>query len=462
MSLVLLFSNDHDLAGAVELAVGSVPNCKSHWVRGFAELDTRLFDESACLAILHANGKAGTRRFNATVEKLCSRQPKLATIVICDGFDGELELRYLRMGVRECLTRPLDLRRLTYLIDALTMRSRLQKAEAANSAAEEVELLSGAASPAMRELLNRAGRIAARDISILLGGETGAGKTHLARWIHQHSPRASKPFVSVNCGSLPANLIESELFGHKRGAFTGADEERDGKFAYVKDGTLLLDEIDALPLSSQAKLLRVLDEGMFERIGCNKSLPFRGRLIAASNRTLEVLIERDLFRADLFYRLNVVQFHIPALRERRDEIRPLVRHFVKVLARKHEIAVPAVEHAVWNVLETYDWPGNLRELRNTIEHAVAHCERAAIGLEELPAKFQAAMATRSTQANGRQLSNSKLEQSRNGLARARHDGECQYLLGVLDLCDNNRSQAARALGISRTALYKKLVNFGIT
>jgi DNA-binding NtrC family response regulator len=306
--------------------------------------------------------------------------------------------------------------------------------------------------------------MAARDISILLGGETGVGKTHLARWIHQHSPRASKPFVSVNCGSLPANLIESELFGHKRGAFTGADEEREGKFAYVKDGTLLLDEIDALPLSSQAKLLRVLDEGVFEKIGCNKSLPFRGRLIAASNRALEDLIEKDLFRADLYYRLNVVQFHIPALRERKDEIRPMVRHFVNVLARKHETAVPVIEHGVWSVLESYDWPGNLRELRNTIEHAVAHCERAAIGLEELPAKFQqrAALAKCHAQADGGQSSIFKPEHSRKGLARARHDGEYQYLLGVLDLYDNNRSQAARALGISRTALYKKLVTFGIT
>jgi DNA-binding NtrC family response regulator len=464
MSVVLLVSIDRVLATAVETAIGSILRCQARWIADLGDLDASLRDDSVCLAIVHVRAGADHGPLDASLQRLCALKPRVATLIVRDVFDGEHDVRCLRMGVRECLTRPLDLRRLTYLIDSLTMRSRLQEQRATKSTSSD-EQLYGATSPLMQKLLDRAQRIAARDVSVLLNGETGVGKTHLARRIHQMSPRASRPFVSLNCGSLPATLIESELFGHKRGAFTGADEDRAGKFAYVQDGTLLLDEIDALSLSAQAKLLRVLDEGVFEQVGCNKSVPFRGRLIAASNRSLEELIERDLFRADLYYRLNVVQFQIPALRNRMDEVRPLVRYFLETLAQKHGIAVPAVDNAVWSVLETYHWPGNLRELRNTIEHAVAHCEGLTIGLEELPTKFSqqaVAAAGSGPQLNGEPLPPAGTEHPRNALARARHEGEYRYLLGVLDLCDNNRSQAARALGISRTALYKKLVNFGIS
>jgi DNA-binding NtrC family response regulator len=317
----------------------------------------------------------------------------------------------------------------------------------------------------MRRLLSRAQRIAARDVTVLFNGETGAGKTHLAKWIHQASGRSSRPFVSINCGSLPANLIESELFGHKKGAFTGADEDRVGKFEYVEDGTLLLDEVDALSLSAQAKLLRVLDEGLFERVGCNKSLPFRGRLIAASNRSLEDLIEQDQFRADLYYRLNVVQFAVPALRHRMEEIRPLVRYFLGTLAKKHAVPIPAIDRQVWHALETYHWPGNLRELCNTIEHALTDCEGTTIGMDQLPAKLRqhsVLAASTAEQVSAEPVLAAIDGRPRKALAHARQMGEYRYLLGVLDMCGNNRSQAARALGISRTALYKKLVNFGIS
>jgi DNA-binding NtrC family response regulator len=463
MSVILLVSNDSDLAAAVESAAAAVKCCQTRWIADFGDLGASLLDASVALAIIHVSAKADRQSLDGPLQHLCSLQPHVATLVVHDVDDGEYDLRYHRMGVRECLTRPLDLRRLTFLIDSLTIRSRLQDARATKSNSTD-EQFYDAASPVMRQLLNRAQRIAARDVSILLHGETGAGKTQFAKWIHEASPRTARPFVSVNCGSLPANLIESELFGHKRGAFTGADDDRVGKFAYVQDGTLLLDEIDALSLPLQAKLLRVLDEGLFEQVGCNKSLPFRGRLIAASNRELEELVEKDLFRADLYYRLNVVQFHLPPLRQRIDEIRPLVRYFLTNLARKHEVAVPAVDDHVWNVLETHHWPGNLRELRNAVEHALTHCEGMTIGLNDLPGKFtqNGAAAALSTPQPAMRLPVDSHKQPRNGLTHARKLGEYRYLLDVLDMCDNNRSQAARALGISRTALYKKLVNFGIS
>jgi DNA-binding NtrC family response regulator len=283
--------------------------------------------------------------------------------------------------------------------------------------------------------------------------------------MHQSSARASQPFLAVNCGVLPTALIEAELFGHSKGAFTGANEERVGKFAHVGNGTLLLDEIDALPLSAQTKLLRVLDQGVFEPVGSNQSLPFKARLIAASNQRLEELIEKDLFRADLYYRLNVIQLYVPALRDRREEIRPLVDWFLQMLAAKHGVPVPGVDACVWKVLEQHDWPGNLRELRNAVEHALTFCEDGTIHVEDLPAKFSGLDHPGSrplTNLAREPLPQSIARQPSNSLARARQEGEYRHLLDVLDECQNNKTQAARALGISRTALYKKLLIFGIS
>jgi DNA-binding NtrC family response regulator len=459
---VLLVTNDSELAAAVESAAASVRGCQLDWIADAEQLNSQLLDDSVCTVIVHAGSKTNRKSLDAAVRQCCSLQPRVATLVIRDFYDGEHDLWCHRMGVRECVTRPLDLGRLAYLIDALTIRSRIQGVRAPKTAGV-LEPLNEAVSPVMRQLLQRAKRIAARDVSILLNGETGAGKTHFARWIHETSPRESRPFVTVNCGSLPANLIESELFGHKRGAFTGAEEERVGKFAYVQDGTLLLDEVDALSLAAQAKLLRVLDEGVFEQVGCNKSLPFRGRLIAASNRCLEELIAQGQFRSDLYYRLNVVQFSLPPLRERMEEIRPLVRLFLNALAQKHGEAVPGIDKRVWQVLEGHHWPGNLRELRNAVEHALTECECGTINLEHLPARLKPAgtEGESSAQRDTPQLEAMKTA-PRSALAQARQLGEYRYLVGVLDMCGNNRSEAARALGISRAALYKKLEILGIS
>jgi DNA-binding NtrC family response regulator len=470
MSVVLLVSNDRELAATVQSAVELIQNCELRRIASIAGLNAALRDDSICLAIVHmlADMDVDTGALHAALKRLGELSARVATLVVCDQYDGQEHLRYLRLGAQECLTRPLDLRRLGYLIESLSMRSRLESARARQPAANG-DAFYKAASPVMRELLKRTERIAARDVSILLTGETGVGKTHLARWIHRHSPRSLRPFLSVNCGSLPTNLIESELFGHKKGAFTGADDDRVGKFAHVQDGTMLLDEIDALALAAQAKLLHVLDDGVFEQVGSNKPLAFRGRLIAASNRSLEELIERDQFRADLYYRLNVVQFHLPPLRERMSEIRPAVHYFLGALAEKHGLAVPVVDDEIWRLLERYPWPGNLRELHNAIEHAIILCDSATMGVRHFPAllhaRRDAVLDLPPDISNGRRLpvaENLSQKRSRSSLAEARQEGEYRFLVEVLDLCDNNRSQAARALGISRAALYKKLVSLGIS
>jgi transcriptional regulator with PAS, ATPase and Fis domain len=278
-----------------------------------------------------------------------------------------------------------------------------------------------------------------------LAGETGTGKTRLARSIHELSPRRADPFVVVNCGALAANLIESEMFGHVKGAFTGADRDRIGKFTDARDGTLVLDEIDSLPLSSQAKLLRAVEERVFEPVGSNKSQPMRARLIAASNRQLDKEVEAGRFRSDLYYRLNVVQFYLPPLRERRSEISNLIAGFItEFTARNGRPAQGFAEEAL-HAIEAYDWPGNIRELRNVIERAVALCPGGEIRLRDLPEAIGRA-AARSTSTCS---------------AAVKDPASAARIVEALEKHGNNRLRAAVELGISRMTLYKKLHAFGL-
>ena len=222
------------------------------------------------------------------------------------------------------------------------------------------------------------------DTTILLEGETGTGKTRLAGQIHRLSPRHDKPFLVINCGALSAGLIESEMFGHVRGAFTGADADRTGKFAGAGRGTLFLDEIDSLPLSVQSKLLRAVEERVFEPVGSNKSQTLHARLIVACNRPLEQEVAAGRFRADLFYRLNVIAFVMPPLRQRVATIPALAREFLKEFAARNGSTVEGIAPEALRNLLAHSWPGNIRELRNVMERAVALCKGSIIGLDDLP------------------------------------------------------------------------------
>jgi DNA-binding NtrC family response regulator len=242
-------------------------------------------------------------------------------------------------------------------------------------------------------------QVAPLDVTILLTGETGTGKTHLACLIHALSPRRHEPFMVIHGGALVGNLIGSEMFGHTKGAFTGAHEDRIGKFAAAGSGTLLFDDIDALPLPLQAKLLRALEERVFEPVGSNCSLAVEARLIAASNRVLEQEVESGRFRADLYHRLNVVAFCLPPLREQPDRIPELAIRFIKDCAARNGRPVQGIEGNALDVLRAYQWPGNIRELRNVIERAVALCRNHRIGPEDLPETVCSAAATASPQAS---------------------------------------------------------------
>jgi DNA-binding NtrC family response regulator len=244
----------------------------------------------------------------------------------------------------------------------------------------------------MKDLMEQVHSLAPLDTTLMLAGETGTGKTRLARLIHELSPRRGHPFHVINCGALAVNLAESEMFGHTRGAFTGADRNRKGKFAEAGSGTLLLDDIDALPLTLQAKLLQAVEERVFAPVGSNQSLLVQARLIAASNRPLEEEIQAGRFRSDLYYRLSVVTLHLSPLREQTELIPHLAVDFLTMFARCggrpiHRIAAPALR-----VLQSYRWPGNIRELRNVIERAVALCTGPEIGLDDLPESICSAPA----------------------------------------------------------------------
>jgi two-component system response regulator HydG len=313
--------------------------------------------------------------------------------------------------------------------------------------APEDELLPGIAEPGT--LIRR---VAPQETTVLLTGETGTGKTRLARLIHELSGRSDLPFLVVDCCALSAALVESDLFGHVKGAFTGADRDRPGKLASVGRGTLLLDEVNSLPLALQGKLLRAVDERVFEPVGSERSQPVQARLLVASNVPLEREVAAGRFRADLYFRLNVVGFHLPPLRERPTAVAPLVQRFLTEFTTRSRPDVRGIDAAALEALENYSWPGNVRELRNVVERAVALCPRPEIQLADLPEVVRAAPAAppSSPPVAGPET-----------LSRAREGVEVQRITAALQKHGNNRLRAAAELGISRMGLYKKLRKYGL-
>jgi len=288
--------------------------------------------------------------------------------------------------------------------------------------------------------------IAESGSTVLIQGPSGSGKELFAKAIHHLSPRAEGPFVAVNCGALPDSLLESELFGYVKGAFTGADRDKPGRFAAAEDGTLFLDEIGDLSLAMQVKLLRVLQEREYEPLGTTKPHRADVRVIAASNRDLTELVKNKSFRSDLFYRINVVKIELPPLVQRREDIPLLIDHFVRRFNARRGREISGVSDAVMDILMRHDFPGNVRELENIVEHAFVLCKSGAIQPEHLPAELQ---------AQARQRPDNKAD------AQPLSSAEAAALREALDRFGGNKLQAARNLGISRTTLWRKLRKHGI-
>ena len=292
---------------------------------------------------------------------------------------------------------------------------------------------------------------AAVDSTILLTGESGTGKELVARAIHQHSLRKDKPMIKVNCAALPDTLLESELFGHERGAFTGAVKERKGKFEQAHGGTIFLDEIAEMPLAAQAKLLRVLQERTIERLGGNREIRVDVRIIAATNRDLRREAEGGRFREDLFYRLNVIPISLPPLRDRREDILPLARQFLNRFAEKMHKPVMGIATEAQKVLLEYGYPGNVRELENAVERAVALTLGSELRMGDLPSEFTVApLAPPSSQAPGS-----------GSLAESVHSSERTAIEEALRATGNRKGEAAKLLGISRKTLWEKMKQLGV-
>jgi two-component system response regulator HydG len=422
------------------------------------------------LLVVHLPTRGETDKLVNMLRSMSAARWPVSTLVIGEDYDADQALNLLRAGAADYLNRPLDLRRLSYLLDELTLRVRHTPRAARVDAARDNAIVDNlglaesflyAPSSAMARLLEQVRCVAPLDVTLLLGGETGTGKTRLARLIHALSPRKASPFLTVNCGALSPTLMESELFGHVRGSFTGADRDRQGKFSEAGAGTILLDDIDSLPLELQAKLLRVVEERVFEPVGSNRTVTVQSRLIVASNRSLEAEVAASRFRPDLYYRLNVVAFYLPALRERINMLPALANQFLAELAARHNRPIKEICPHALRILQEYDWPGNIRELRNVVERAVVLCLGNRLEVQDIPDSIRAHQHRSVLAMPGMPTRVANLAPVNCTLTETKEDAEECRIREALVRNNNNRLKAASELGISRTTLYKKMDRYGL-
>jgi DNA-binding NtrC family response regulator len=349
----------------------------------------RLSRENVRLILAHLPAVGDAAGAQQLLRAVAGTRRPCATVVLADTHSEEQASTLLRAGAAEYLALPVEQSKLRGLIDTFAGQPESRSSIATPAVPSRPTNAEDDGLPCLMEQVER---VAPQDTTILLMGQTGTGKTRLARLIHELSGRREQPFLVVDCGSLSPKLIESELFGHVRGAFTGAQRERTGKLAAASGGTLLLDEINSLPLPLQTKLLRVVDARVFEPVGSNKEQPLRARLIAASNVSLENEMASGRFHPDLYSRLNVVTLVLPPLRERRATIAALAKGFQKEFAARNRPDVHGFSPAALRALEVYDWPGNVRELRNVVERALALCKGPEVSPEDLPEVIRGAQS----------------------------------------------------------------------
>jgi DNA-binding NtrC family response regulator len=376
-------------------------------------------------------------------------QPDAAVVLMTAFADAEDAVTVMREGARDYIQKPFEIEelllRLGRVRDEITFRRRKHEGRAGGAAAR----IHGD-SPAIQRLLERLEAAAASDVAVLVTGETGTGKDLCARAIHEGSRRAGKPFVVVNCAAIPETLLEAELFGHEKGAFTGADRRRVGRFEAASGGTLFLDEVGDLAPASQAKLLRAIETGTFEPVGSSRNVTVDVRVVAATNRDLAAEVARGTFRKDLYYRLNVIDVHAPPLRERPTDVPLLVAAVLGEIAVRNGRSVPDLDPSAVAALAGHDYPGNVRELVHALERAVALARGGTIRLDHLPPEMAAGQ------------SGSAAPAVRDGggpfepLDRAVEQFEQQYIRQALERTGGHRTRAAELLGISRKSLWERL------
>ncbi len=368
----------------------------------------------------------------------------------------------MKEGAYDYLTKPLNLENLEMVIDR-GLESRILRAEHAQMRREldrkyGLEGIVGN-SRAMEGIIETVRQVAPARSTILLTGESGTGKEVIAQAVHRLGPRAAKPFVVVHCASLNPNLLESELFGHEKGAYTGAHDRQIGRFEMAREGTLFLDEIGEIDASTQIKLLRVLENRTFERVGGTTPIRTEARVIAATNRNLRELVQQGRFREDLYYRLNVVNIEIPPLRERREDIVLLLDHFLKMSAAENGKAINGFSKEALKFLTAYSWPGNVRELRNCVERMVVMARGATLTVSDVPVDIRSALDEEHSPNDPQDPNIGEPSNQRNLNIDLQ---ERQLIAKALRECEGNRTRAAEKLGISRRTLHRKLHAYNLT
>jgi DNA-binding NtrC family response regulator len=446
---VNFISQDSGLAAAVSRALGD----------GFLtrpttdpEIETIQNWADAILLDLRFANRDGHRETGIRLlDQLTANEPHPPVVVLCEAEDRGFMLSAFEHGANDIVQNPPNIVELRLVIERAfrlhTAERELQKLRATSRSAGRLHELLGT-SCAMQELFAMARKIAPCDVNVLITGETGSGKELLARAIHHLSPRSNGPLVAFSCANLPETLVEDELFGHEKGAFTGALMSRRGRVEAADRGTLFLDEIGDLGLGLQPKLLRVIQQRNFERLGTNNTTAVDIRLICATNRNLEEMVQKGTFREDLYYRLNVVQLHLPALRERRDDIPLLAQQFLEKFAGQFHKKAARFSPQAMHALESYNWPGNVRELENVVQRAAVLCEERVVELQHLPVSLRecASAVPVDEDCNGLTFPRSYEEEVRRFkrelvLRTLRERGWC-------------KTESAKALGVARGYLHR--------
>ena len=401
------------------------------------------------------------------VRQVHTAQPRLPIILVTAFGTTETAIEATKFGAYDYLLKPFNVPDLLDLIRKAADSNRLMSEPVTLGEMGAARDALVGSSPAMQAIYKEIGRVASKPVNVLIRGETGTGKELIARAIYQHSDRANEPFVAINCAAIPETLLESELFGHERGAFTGAQERRSGRFEQANHGTIFLDEIGDMTFGTQVKLMRVLQEKCLERVGGKETVSVDVRVIAATHRDLEAALRQKQFREDLYYRLSVVVIQLPALRQRREDIPDLVRHFLQKHGPELGNNVPSIHPAAMEFLQAHSWPGNVRELENVVRKAVLLAQSYTINLDHVRTALNktSELIYTPNRAFGEyidELLGAALHgEVENAYDRVIDNAERELFARAIKLAQGNQAKAARWLGISRITMKAKLVQFGL-
>jgi two-component system response regulator HydG len=449
---VLLVDDDHDLCETLSLGLrqrGYAVTTRSSAAEGDAALDGEAFD--AVVTDLNMRGRSGLDLCARVVERL----PDVPVVVLTAFGSLDTAVKAIRAGAYDFISKPVELDALAIALERAIKHKQLR--EEVRRLREEASRAAGARpadllgeSDAMRRVYDLVDRIADAEVSVLVTGESGTGKEVVARALHQRSRRARAPFVAINCAAVPEPLLESELFGHARGAFTDARESRPGLFQEASGGTLFLDEIGDMPLALQPKILRALQERAVRPVGATQEVRVDVRVVAATNRDLEEAIEERRFREDLYFRINVVQIPLPPLRARGGDVLLLAQQFVTRYAARARKDVKGISPAAAEKMLAYAWPGNVRELQNCVERAVALTRYDHVAVDDLPEKIRDYQRSHVLVASDDPTELVPMEEV-----------ERRYISRVMEAVQGNKTAAARVLGYDRKRLYRKLEKLGL-